>query len=394
MDWQKQMKQAMTYIESHLAEEIDYNTVAMTMGCSEWEFRRLFSFLAQMPLSEYIRRRRLTVSIEAIRNGEKIIVIAQRYGYESHASFSRAFKNLFGITPTMARHDKVQLKPFQPLAFKLVLKENELMENGQKRRKNIMGSSDSEYAIYKEMDVDEIHQTNQVFWDKVGTELVGGTALPDYGAFITEERCNFFEEVKDKKVLEIGCVTGHSLRYLGERGASELWGLDLSRDQIKKANQCLLDYNLTGNLICSPMESECGLPSNYFDYVYSVFGIGWSTDLEKTFYQVASFLKTGGLFIFSWSHPIHKCVAAEGEEFIFKKNYFDESWYSVPIEGNLFSLSDRKMSTYINALAKAGFFIEELVEESEEALINSRNTHFANKAKMLPVTFVIKARKI
>ena len=105
-------------------------------------------------------------------------------------------------------------------------------------------------------------------------------------------------------------------------------------------------------------------------------------------------MKTGGLFVFSWSHPIHKCVAVEGEDFIFKINYFDESWYSVPIEGNLFSLTDRKMSTYINALAKAGFFIEELVEESEEALLNSSNGHFANKAKMLPVTFVIKARKV
>lgn len=394
MDWQKQMNQAMTYIESHLAEDIDYNTVAMTMGCSEWEFRRMFSFLAQMSLSEYVRKRRISASLDAIKSGEKIIDIAQRYGYDSHAAFSRAFKQLYGITPTMARKDNVTLKPFQPLVFKLVLKENELMENGQKSRKNIMGSRDSEYAIYRDMDVDDIHQTNRAFWDSVGTELVGGTALPNYGAFITEERCNFFEEVKDKKVLEIGCGTGHSLRYLGERGASELWGLDLSRDQIKKTDQCLLDNNLKANLICSPMELECGIPQNYFDYVYSVFGIGWSTDLEKTFYQIASYLRKDGVFIFSWSHPIHKCVAVEGEEFVFKKNYFDESWYSVPIEGNLFSLTDRKMSTYINALAKAGFFIEVLVEESEEALINSRNTHFANKAKMLPVTFVIKARKI
>lgn len=394
MDWQNQMNQAMAYIESHLTEDINYKTVAMTVGCSEWEFRRLFSFLAQMPLSEYIRRRRLTVSIEAIRNGEKIIVIAQRYGYESHTAYSRAFKQLHGITPTIARDDKIQLKLFQPLVFKLALKESDLMETGQKRRKTIMGSRNSEYAIYKEMDVDEIHQTNQVFWDTVGTELVGGTALPNYGAFITEERCNFFQEVKNKKVLEIGCGTGHSLRYLGEKGASELWGLDLSRDQIKKAHQCLVDNDLTGNLICSSMESDCGLPSNYFDYVYSVFGIGWSTDLDKTFYQIASYLKPGGLFIFSWSHPIHKCVAAEGEEYIFKKNYFDESWYSVPIEGNLFSLTDRKMSTYINALAKAGFFIEELVEESEEALLNSKDSQFAKKAKILPVTFVMKARKI
>lgn len=394
MDWQKRMNQAMDYIENNLTEDIHYSSLARIINCSEYEFRRMFSFLAQMSLSEYVRKRRISASLESIKSGEKIIDIAQRYGYESHAAFSRAFKNVFGITPTMARKDHVQLKPFQPLAFKLVLKENELMENGQKRRKNIMGSRDSEYAIYKEMDGEEIHQTNQVFWDKVGTELVGGTALPNYGAFITENHCRFFEEVKDKKVLEIGCGTGHSLRYLGERGASELWGLDLSSDQIKKANQCLLDNNLTGNLICSPMESECGLPSAYFDYVYSVFGIGWSTDLEKTFYQIASYLKTGGVFIFSWSHPIHKCVAVEGEDFIFKKNYFDESWYSVPIEGHLFSLSDRKMSTYVNALAKAGLFIEEMVEESEEDLINSRNSHFANKAKMLPVTFVIKARKI
>ncbi len=394
MDWQKRMNQAMDYIENNLTEDINYASLARIINCSDWEFRRMFSFLAQMSLSEYVRKRRITASIEAIKNGEKIIDIAQHYGYESHAAFSRAFKQLYGVTPTMARNDSVQLKPFQPFAFKLVLKENELMENSQKRRKNIMGSRDSEYAIYKEMGVDEIHQTNQVFWDKVGTELVGGTALPNYGAFITEYHCNFFKEVENKRVLEIGCGTGHSLRYLGERGASELWGLDLSSDQIEKASQHLLDNNLAAKLICSPMESECGLPNNYFDYVYSVFGIGWSTDLEKTFYQVASYLKTGGHFIFSWSHPIHKCVAAEGEEFIFKKNYFDESWYSVPIEGNLFSLTDRKMSTYINALAKAGFFIEELVEEAEDELVKSRNSQFANKAKLLPVTFVIKARKI
>lgn len=388
------MNQAMDYIESNLTEDINYSSLARIINCSDYEFRRMFSFLAKMPLSEYVRKRRISASLDAIKSGEKIIDIAQRYGYDSHAAFSRAFKQLYGITPTMARKDNVTLKPFQPLAFKLILKENELMENDQKRRKNIMGSRDSEYAIYRDMDVDDIHQTNRQFWDSVGTELVGGTSLPNFGAFITEEHCHFFEDVKDKKVLEIGCGTGHSLRYLGERGASELWGLDLSRDQIKKAGQSLLDNNLKANLICSPMELECGIPQNYFDYVYSVFGIGWSTDLEKTFLQIASYLKTGGLFIFSWSHPIHKCVAIEGEDFIFKKNYFDESWYSVPIEGNLFSLSDRKMSTYINALAKAGLFIEALVEESEEELINMRNSPFANKARMLPVTFVIKARKI
>jgi hypothetical protein len=79
----------------------------------------------------------------------------------------------------------------------------------------------------------------------------------------------------------------------------------------------------------------------------------------------------------------------------FKKNYFDESWYSVSLDGGAISLSDRKLSTYINALAKAGFATEEMIEESDDEIIQLyKDSNFAKKAKMLPVTFVIKARKL
>lgn len=78
---------------------------------------------------------------------------------------------------------------------------------------------------------------------------------------------------------------------------------------------------------------------------------------------------------------------------VFKKNYFDESWYSVSIDGGLLSLSDRKLSTYVNALAKAGFVIEQMIEQSDNEMLKSNESNFAQKAKMLPVTFVIKARK-
>lgn len=99
------------------------------------------------------------------------------------------------------------------------------------------------------------------------------------------------------------------------------------------------------------------------------------------------------MFIFSWSHPIHKCVASENDMLVFKKNYFDESWYSVSIDGGVLSLSDRKLSTYVNALAKAGFVIEQMIEQSDNELLKSNDSKFAQKAKLLPVTFVIKARK-
>ncbi len=394
MDWQKQMNQAMAYIECHLVDHIDYTSMAKIVGCSEWEFRRMFSFLAQMPLSEYIRRRRLGASLEGIKTGEKIIEIAQRFGYESHAAYSRAFKQLYGVTPSFARQEQLELKPFKPLTFKLVLKEDEMLQNGVVRRKHFLGAKERGYAIAIDLEPEVIHKTNEYFWDSVGTELVGGTALPKYGAYVTEETCGFFKEVSGKKVLEIGCGTGHSLQYLGARGAGELWGLDISRDQIERSGQYLTENHLEATLICSPMELACGIPEDYFDYVYSVYGIGWTTDLESTFSQIASYLKKDGTFIFSWSHPIHKCVAPEGDELIFKKNYFDESWYTVNVDGNTFSLADRKLSTYINGLARAGMYLEELVEETDAEILKTRSTKQADKAKMLPLTFVIKARKL
>lgn len=259
---------------------------------------------------------------------------------------------------------------------------------------NIIGAGEVGCAISVDMDKNSVHKTNSIFWNTKGNDVLGATALPFYGAFVSEEKCKFFGDVLGKKMLEIGCGSGESLRYLGERKAAELWGMDISEEQIKKTMQHLTECGLLAKLICSPMEDECGIPENYFDFVYSIYAIGWTTDLEGTFSRIASYLKKDGFFIFSWSHPIHKCVVAENDMLAFKKCYFDESWYSVSLDGGALSLSDRKLSTYVNALAKAGFVIEQMVEESDDDIIRNKNSDFAQKAKMLPVTFVVKARKL
>lgn len=395
MDWQKSMNQAIEYIENNLSDEIDYLVPAQFMSCSVWEFRRIFSFMTQIPLSEYIRSRRLTMAATDIQNGEKIIDIAMRYGYESQASFSRAFNQFHGLAPSLARNKDAVLKSFPRLIFKLILMEGINMDKKSDYRTNIIGAGETGLAITVDMDKDTIHKTNSFFWDTKGNEVLGTTALPMYGAFVSEEKCQLFGDVSGKKLLEIGCGTGHSLQYLGERKASELWGIDISEKQIEKAKQHLASYGLSAKFICSPMEEECNIPMDYFDFVYSVYAIGWTTDLEGTFCRIASYLKKDGIFIFSWSHPIHKCVAAENDMLVFKKCYFDESWYSVSLDGNALSLSDRKLSTYVNALAKSGFVIEQMIEQSDDEIIKSRSENdFTKKAKMLPVTFVIKARKI
>ena len=395
MDWQKCMNQALDYIENNLSCDIDYYVAAKIMNCSEWEFRRIFSFLAQIPLSEYIRRRRLAMAAIDIKKGEKIVDVAIRYGYESQAAFSRAFSRFHKIAPSLARDEGVVLKTFPPLTFKLILMEGNGMKNNPNHRTNIIGAGEVGYAISVNMDKNNIHKTNSSFWDTKGNEIIGTTALPKYGAFVSEEKCHLFGDVSGKKLLEVGCGTGHSLKYHGDRKASELWGIDISEKQIEKAREYLSLYGFSAKLICSPMEEDCGIPVDYFDYVYSIYGVGWTTDLESTFCRIASYIKKDGVFIFSWSHPIHKCVAIENDWLSFKKSYFDESWYSVSLEGGAISLSDRKLSTYINALTKAGFLIEEMIEESDDEILQLyKDSDFAKKAKMLPVTFVIKARKL
>ncbi|KUO49102.1 MAG: AraC family transcriptional regulator, partial [Desulfitibacter sp. BRH_c19] len=91
--------------------------------CSEYHFQRMFSFLAGVTLSEYIRRRRLTLAaFEFNNNSIRIIDVAIKYGYNSPDSFTRAFQSLHGITPSEARNSGQSLKAYPRMAFQLSIK--------------------------------------------------------------------------------------------------------------------------------------------------------------------------------------------------------------------------------------------------------------------------------
>lgn len=124
MDWQKGMNIAMDYIESNLTGTIDFNVAARLVGCSTWEFQRIFSFLTHISLGEYIRKRRLTLAAYDIKGSElRIIDIALKYGYESASAFSRAFSKLYGITPSAARDTFIDLNAYPKINFQLIEKE-------------------------------------------------------------------------------------------------------------------------------------------------------------------------------------------------------------------------------------------------------------------------------
>jgi AraC family transcriptional regulator len=123
MDLLKSMNDAMRYIEDNLTNEIDFKMVARIAHCSEYHFKRMFSFLAGITLSEYIRRRRLSLAaLELINSHIKIIDVAIKYGYSSPDSFTRAFQILHGVTPTEARNNGQQLKAYPLMTFQLSIR--------------------------------------------------------------------------------------------------------------------------------------------------------------------------------------------------------------------------------------------------------------------------------
>jgi AraC family transcriptional regulator len=123
MDLLKNMNEAIKYIEENLTNDIDFKEVARLAFCSEYHFKRMFSFLAGITLSEYIRRRRLTLAaFELTDSNAKVIDIAMKYGYNSPDSFARAFQNLHGITPSEARNNGHSLKAYPRLTFQLSIK--------------------------------------------------------------------------------------------------------------------------------------------------------------------------------------------------------------------------------------------------------------------------------
>jgi AraC family transcriptional regulator len=123
MDSLKKMNEAISYIEKNLTNDIDFKEVARLAFCSEYHFQRMFSFLAGVTLSEYIRRRRLTLAAFDLTNSNiRVIDVAIKYGYSSSDSFSRAFQSLHGITPSEARNNGQPLKAYPRMTFQLSIK--------------------------------------------------------------------------------------------------------------------------------------------------------------------------------------------------------------------------------------------------------------------------------
>ena len=123
MVWINRLNKAINYIEEHITEEISYEQLAQIACCSSYHFQRMFAYMANIPLSEYIRRRRMSLAAVDLQNREeKIIDVAYKYRYTSPTAFNRAFQSVHGIAPSFVRKEGASIKSFPPISFKITIK--------------------------------------------------------------------------------------------------------------------------------------------------------------------------------------------------------------------------------------------------------------------------------
>lgn len=128
MEWIDRLNDTINYIEEHLTDEIDYEQLGRIACCSSYHFQRMFAYMAGIPLSEYIRRRRMSLAAVDLQGRDmKILDVAGKYGYSSPTSFNRAFQSVHGVAPSAVKNEGISVKSFPPITFKITIKGAEEM---------------------------------------------------------------------------------------------------------------------------------------------------------------------------------------------------------------------------------------------------------------------------
>ena len=251
------------------------------------------------------------------------------------------------------------------------------------------------------MNNNEFIEMNRIGWDNLikANKPFSNTVLPEYGPFLkrNEEDMCIMKNIVGSKVLDIGCGSGGSLEYLYNKGAKEVWGIDVSIEQIQKAQERFPQFK--NNFILSPMEKGTNLPKDYFDYIISIFSIGYTSDLNNTLNNAYKYLAKEGSLIISWTHPFYYCLDIVDDKVVINKSYFNENSEIITKGPDKINLAQKNVmiSTMINIASDNGFYLNKLYEE-ETVLkddVNGYNSPFWRKEKTVncPSTIIFEFKK-
>lgn len=170
MNWMKNMSRAIEYIEENLTGEISYEEASKIACCSISYFQRMFSYMTGITISEYIRRRKMTLAgFDLKQTDDKIITISNKYGYTSPTAFHRAFTSVHGIPPSKAREKHAKLYSYSPITFsvQIVGGENLNYKIEEKPEMRLVG-----VKVPLPVDMDQAKKIVPDFWKKTKQDFI------------------------------------------------------------------------------------------------------------------------------------------------------------------------------------------------------------------------------
>lgn len=208
---------------------------------------------------------------------------------------------------------------------------------------------------------------------------------------------NMFPDLKNKRLLDLGCGYGWHCKYAINLGAKDVLGIDISQKMIDRAMQLNKHDNI--EYLVSNLD-EYAYPSDSWDVVISNLVLHYVEDIESIFNKIFNTLKAGGTFLLNIEHPIF--TSGINQDWIYDKHNKPLYW---PID-NYFYPGERKtiflkqeitkyhhtLTQIINGLIKTGFIIQNL----EEAMPSQEMLKIEGMENELrrPMMLLIKASKL
>ncbi len=103
MNYHQTLQKVLDYIDQHITDEISAAQLAQQAGYSVYHFSRIFTGVIGISALSYVTWRKLQYGLYDLCQGEKVINVAMKYGFETHAGFTKAFAHWFGFPPSMCR---------------------------------------------------------------------------------------------------------------------------------------------------------------------------------------------------------------------------------------------------------------------------------------------------
>lgn len=180
MDFYNNLNKMIDYIEENIDQDIDYQKLSRMVGINMSTLQRLFPLISGISITEYIRKRRLTLAgKDLVQNKMKVIDVAVKYRYNSATAFSRAFLRFHGIKPTEVKKTS-KLVYYPKLEFKIPVIEEEMQYEVTTM------DSFSIYGIGIKTDNTKIRKEAPALFTKVKKDY----PMPDYGMIVYQDRFN------------------------------------------------------------------------------------------------------------------------------------------------------------------------------------------------------------